>query len=102
MSKTMKRGRETRMKIINVALAMAEEVGYMNLRRDDIAERAEVGMGTVTYHYSSIGQLKRDVVRHAIVNDNYIVMGQALGMRDPQVMKLDEVTRENIIKMLTV
>ena len=102
MNELQKRGRETRMKIIETALKMAEGIGYMNLRRDDIADQAGVAMGTVTYHYSSMIQLKRDVIRHAILNENYVVMGQALGMREPQIMKLDEVVREKLAKMLTV
>lgn len=67
--------------ILNVAVAMAKDVGYTKITRDAVAEGAGISMGLVTRYFGTMTQLKRDVIRYAIRNEvaEIIALGLANG-----------------------
>lgn len=75
--------------ILNVALEMARQVGYQNVRRDALAVRAGVGLGTVNLYYNTIVQLKRAIMRKALTDRDHIVIAQGLAHDDPLAAKAD-------------
>lgn len=64
--------------ILNVALALAVEIGYHKLTRDVVAEHAGVSVGLVTRYFGTMHQLRRDVMRRAIKDSVAEVVAQGL------------------------
>jgi AcrR family transcriptional regulator len=75
------------------ALAAAEKVGYLQLTRHDIAERAGVTDNLVTHYFGTMDNLRRDVMRAAIKACNSRIVGQGLAMGDKHARKAPEALR---------
>lgn len=93
--------KQTRMKtaarkedILAAALQLAEEGGYLTVTRNDIAAAAQVSGPTLHYHFGTMAQLRRDLMRYAIRVGSSRVIAQGVVAGDPQAMKLDEATRK--------
>lgn len=76
--------------IIEAAISVAEEVGYLNIQRVDVANKAGCASGTVNRYYGTMNQLKIDVLRHAIKNENYTVIMQGITNNAPQMKKVSD------------
>lgn len=92
--------KQTRMKtearkedILAAALLLAERQGYTAITRNDIAKAAGIKGPTLHYHFGTMAQLRRDLMRYAIRQDSVKVVAQGIVANDPQAMKLDEETR---------
>jgi len=69
--------------ILKAALATARKDGLYAMTRDDVAKAAKVAMGSVNFHYTTMGELRRAVIRHAIAKHQYLdVLAEALVARD--------------------
>ena len=86
--------------ILNVAVELAELLGYDKIRRDGIAEKANVADGLVTRYFNTMNQLKRAVMRHAVTNDNVIIVAQGIAARDPQALKAPDALRQKALAHL--
>lgn len=76
-----------REEILTAALQLAESKGYNTVSRDDIARKLGVSGPTVQYHIGTMANLRRDIVRAAIKQENLVVLGQALVLRDKHAAK---------------
>lgn len=90
-------GKRTRMQpdarkamILQAAIEAAKSHGYQNVTRDDIANRAGVSMGLVTKYYGTMNQLRRAIMRAAVVEEIGPVIAQGLVFNDPQAQKAPE------------
>ena len=68
-------------------MKLSAKVGYQNITREQVAKEAGVGAGTVNLHYSSMKQLKKEIVRHAVRSDNIKVIAQAIVANEPYVKR---------------
>jgi AcrR family transcriptional regulator len=82
--------------ILNAAVECAKLVGYLNIQRADIAQRADVATGTVNKYFGTMNQLKRAVMRHAIEKDINDIVFQGIANKDKQAMKLTPERRREI------
>lgn len=71
--------------ILLVAVRLARTDGLRSLTRDGVADAAEVGMGTINYHFGTIDDLRTAVVDHAIENEIIEVLAQARAERHPRL-----------------
>lgn len=69
-------------KILNAAIDLAKEKGLRNFSRARVAERACVGLATVSYHFGKMNTLRREVVEHAIKNEVLNILADARTDRD--------------------
>lgn len=69
---------DLKVKILAEAVKQAARLGFMNIRRDDIAMAMGVAAGGVTYHWKHMDKLKTAVVRHAIDNQALPIIAQAI------------------------
>jgi len=88
--------KQTRMKpdarkeeILAAALPLAVAHGYAKVTRDQIAAAAKVSGPTLHYHFGTIAQLRRDLMRYAVRESCLRVIAQGILVRDPQAMKAD-------------
>lgn len=73
--------------VLDAAIKAAETVGFAKMRTKDIAEIAECGHGTVTLYWSTIGQLRRAVMRAAIKQRILKIVACGLAIDDPVAQK---------------
>ena len=105
-----------REQILQAAVALAARDGYPNIKRDEVAQRAGVAGGSVNLHFSTMTQLRRDVVRYAVNEANKVlasenavpstvtyckallrVVAQALSMKDKHACKATDAVKKAAI-----
>lgn len=85
---------DRRKQLMKHALTLAERVGYMQVRRDALADAAGVATGLVNFYWDTMTQLKRAIMREAVHTENLVVIAQGLAMKDRQAMKAPPAVRE--------
>ena len=82
----MKAGRKPiheREVLMSAALIVAARYGYQNMSRDQIADEAKCSTGLISKYFGTMPQLRRAVMRAAVVRGNHTVLAQGLAARDP-------------------
>jgi len=80
--------------ILAAALPLAERKGYAKVTRDEIAAAAKVSGPVLHYHFGSMEQLRRSLMRYAVKNGCLKVIAQGIVANDPQALKVDDATRK--------
>lgn len=83
--------------ILAAALPLAELLGYAKLTRDQIAEAALVSGPTLHYHFGTMVDFRRDLMRYAVRHENLRVIAQGLTANDPQAAKAPEAVRRRAL-----
>jgi len=86
MSKKMS-PKERRAIILTAAIELARREGYNKITRDGVARQAGMGSGTVTLYFNTMTQLRRALMRAAIVDEVLDVLAQGLAHNDPHALK---------------
>lgn len=86
--------------ILNVAIKLAEKLGYSRMTVMQVAEAAGVTHGTVLRYYGTVAQLRNDVMRKAVKTENLKIIAQGLSIGDRQAKKADEEIKEKALKCL--
>ena len=73
--------------IMSAAIIVAERMGYMAMRREDIALEADVSAGLITNYFGSMKKFRRSIMRHAINVKNITVISQGILVNDPNALK---------------
>lgn len=73
--------------ILAAALEIAPARGYARLTREDIAGRAKVPPSLITYHFGTMPELRRHIMREAVRVKCLPVIAQGLACRDPRALK---------------
>ena len=73
--------------ILNAGVELAKTRGYNQVFKRNIAETLGCGMGTVNYHWGTMLELRRAILKKAIAGGNRIIIMQAIGLRDPEVYR---------------
>ena len=68
--------------ILAEAVQLAQEIGYTHITRDEVAERAGVAIGLVTYYFKNMDRLKREIMREAITLKHHVILLQGLAAGD--------------------
>lgn len=79
--------------ILAAALEIAPKQGYSRLTRDDIAGRAKVPPSLITYHFGTMPELRRQIMREAVRVECLPVIAQGLACRDKHALKASEALR---------
>jgi AcrR family transcriptional regulator len=77
---------ERRLKLLNAALIVAEDVGYIKISYDSVAKYAGVTPGLVRYYFNTVRALKDEVIQYAIEQEHLLVLGSALLCREPYAL----------------
>ena len=87
--------------IVAVALKLAEASHYAQVQRKQIADIMGVTPPALTYHYGTMEQLRRDIMRAAIKQENLVVVAQGLVAQDVYAKKAPEALRRRAIELAT-
>lgn len=103
---------DRRQQILEAAVSQAAKVGYANIRREAIAAAAGVSPALVNVYFSTMQQLKRDVMRAALaaVRDvapccaehraGLAIIGQGLANKDKHAAKAPEAVKRAALAAL--
>lgn len=89
----MKRNNNTKLRkndILKAALAVAERTHYAQMTRQEVADEAGVTGPLVQHYFGTMGQLRKDVMRHAVLNRVLPVIVQGLVAKDKQALKASQ------------
>ncbi len=76
-----------REQILQVAVELSKQTGYNKLTREQIAERAGISVSLITNHFHTMNQLRRDIIRYSIKNNEVAVIAQGLAAGDKRALK---------------
>lgn len=87
-------------RILDAALELAQEKRYDTISRGDVASRATVATGSVSYYFSDMDGLRDAVVAEAIAQGCWQVVAQALVDRHPLVVNAAPEVRAGALRAL--
>jgi AcrR family transcriptional regulator len=64
------------------------QLGYHAATREAVAAACGVTPAAVSYHFATMKQFRRALVRHAIAHGELRVIGQAIAAREPAALKV--------------
>lgn len=76
--------------ILAAAVPLAVKLGYSNVSREKIAEAAGVSGAVLNYHFGTMLQFRRDLMRYAIKQKALAIIAQGLSSGDAQAVKAPE------------
>lgn len=80
------------------AIELAEEHGYRDVTREQIATEAGVATGSVNLYFGTMHKLRKTIVRHAMRTGNQLIIAQAILAKDAMAENL---TKEQRVEALT-
>lgn len=81
-------------------MQLANLTNYRRVTRAQIAKRAGVATGSVSYHFKSMKKLQDAIVGRAVEGKVLKVVAQALANRHPLAVKAPEVIRKAAVALL--
>ncbi len=79
--------------ILSAAMQLANLKGFKRVSRADIAKRADVAAGSVSYHFGTMRGLRDAMVARAVESGNLRILAQAHAERHPLAVKAPEALR---------
>lgn len=73
--------------LIDVALKLASKHGLANLRRDQIAEAAEVSPALVSHCLGTMTEMRRTIMRQAVARQVLPVIAEGIVAKDKAALK---------------
>lgn len=86
--------------ILTAAAALAIKHGYRNIKRADIAERCNCATGTISYHFSTMQNLRECLMRWAVDTGHAHIVGQGLADRHPFAMRAPDALKTRALRLL--
>lgn len=89
--------------ILDVAVRLAERIGYQRVTRHAIAEAAETSDAIVSHYHGTMTSLRRDIMRTAVRTKCLTIIAQGLAVNDPHALKAsDELKKSALASLLKV
>lgn len=85
--------------IVAAALRLAAVGHYTQVQRKQIAEELGVTPPALTYHFGTMAQLHRAIIRAAITAEDLVVLAQGLVAQDEHAKKAPEALRRRAIEL---
>jgi len=99
----MKAGRKPihqRDHLMGAALIVAARCGYQNMSREEIALEAKCSTGLISKYFGTMPQLRRAVMRAAVVRGNHTVLAQGLAAGDPNAQEAGHKAKRDALEAL--
>lgn len=85
MKQSRKKPEIRKAEILTAALSLASMTHYLTVTREQIATAAGVSPAAVQYHFKTMPQLRRQMMRAAVKRECLTVVAQGLLAKDPHV-----------------
>lgn len=80
--------------ILEVAINLSKEIGYMNVRATEIARRAGIDHSLIFYYFETLPKLKKLIMKTAIKKEILIIILQGLSTGDPVASRAPKELKE--------
>lgn len=91
MTKRIRRlPKERKQELLQVALALAERHGYLNVSRAAIAAKCGVSESLLSHYFGTMPQFRRTLMRYAVEQESLLVVAQGLITRSPHALKASD------------
>lgn len=87
--------------IVGVALRLAALTHYTQVQRKHIAEELGLSPPALTYHFGTMAQIQRAVMRAAVIREDLTVLAQGLVANDEHAKKAPHDLRCRAIELAT-
>lgn len=85
--------------IVTAALRLSAATHYMQVQRKQIADELGVTPPALTYHFGTMEQLRRAIMRSAVERGDLVVIAQGLVANDKHAKKAPEALRHRAIEL---
>lgn len=99
-TKTRMKPADRKSAILEAAVSTAAKIGFANLRLAHVATAAECSNALIVSHFSTVTNLRRAVMRHAIKTKQLRIIAQGIAMDDPTATKADPALRRQALASL--
>lgn len=73
--------------ILTAALTLAAKHGYLNVTRQAIADATGFATGTISWHFATMAQFRRSLMRAAVDRKDLAVIAQGLALKNAYALK---------------
>jgi len=87
--------------ILSVAMDVAERDGFAKLPRNTVAEECGISDSLIAYHFGTMPDFKRTVMRHAIKHERLRIIAEGLATRDIHAVKAPEELKARALASLS-
>lgn len=74
-------------RMMDAAISLAEEDSYQWITREAVAQRAGVAPATISFHFKTVANLKRAVLREAIKRRSLKIIAEGAGAGHTIIME---------------
>lgn len=92
----------TRTHILNAALKLAVKKGYKHVLREEIAAEADVTPSLVSYHFGTMIEFRRAIMREAVRVECLPIIAQGLAAGDKHARKCTPEVQQAALATLAV
>lgn len=89
--------RDRKRQILDGAVNLAAQIGYMNLTREGLAVSLQVSPALVSHYLGTMTQLRRHVMRAAVQRQALSIIAQGLALKDKQAQRAPEELRRRAL-----
>lgn len=86
--------------ILKAAVKLANNAGLLQFSRVDVANEANVGESTVSYHFGTMPELRAAIVRHAVEHEMLKILADARAAREAVGVPMSAALRKKIAKYI--
>jgi AcrR family transcriptional regulator len=91
---------ERNRRILAAAVALADEKGFRNYSRNDVADRANVAAGSVNNAYGTMDGLHDAVMQYAVDGKLAKIVGEGIAARHPLALAVPQPLKDSALAAL--
>lgn len=96
----MKRSRlsaeDRKKQILACALKVSETIGYKNINRYHVSEKINVSDALITNYFKTMANLRKQILKLAVEEENLIVLAQAIVFKDAKMLKISKILKQRV------
>lgn len=87
--------------ILHAAISLAIKIGYQRITRESVASSANTSCGLVTHYFTTIEDLKTEIMRTAIEREIFSIIAQGLSLGDIQTKRIKKELKIKALNFLS-
>ena len=95
------KGARRKEQVLMVAVEVSKTVGYKNVTREQIADKAGISKGLITNYYS-MDQLRVAIMKYAVKNSIAEIVSQGIANQDRRALKAPQELKDQAVQLLIV
>ena len=89
-----------REQVVMAALELAHSKPYWAVTRNELADAVGIAGSVVQYHFGTVKQMRRAIMRAAVHREDLLVIAQGIAAQDPHALRAPADLRARAVKTL--